>query len=153
MTAVTSAEIARIIPCILWCGAQSVRCLGPWCSPENPSNVAPGSSTVAGNRDASIRRQYLSFGFENRKWLGISDLAWETGPDSTITEHNYSKLSLRTPNCLLRTCQETDLGEWSRRELEVTRAWDAFFKKISMKRLLRKVEVVKISLAGGHTRV
>lgn len=84
------------------------------------SNTAPGSLTIAESREASIRSQYLSFGFENRKRLGTSDLAWETGPDSTITEHNYSKLSLRTPNCLLRTCQETDPGEGSRREQEAT---------------------------------
>lgn len=125
---VISTETARIISCILWCGAQSARCVGHWYSPENPSKAAPGSRTIAERREASIRRQYLSFGFENRKWLGISDLAWETGPDSTVTGHNYSKLSWRTPNCLLRTCQETDLGEWPRREHEVTRAWDAFSK-------------------------
>lgn len=54
------------------------------------------------HRETSIRRQYLSFGFENRKWLGISNLDWETGPDSTITEHNYSKLSLEEPPAACR---------------------------------------------------
>lgn len=135
---VISTEIARIISCILWCGAQSARCVGRWNSPENPSKAAPGSRTIAESREASIRRQYLSFGFENRKWLGISDLAWETGPNSTITVNNYSKHSRRTPTCLLRACQETDLGEWSRREHEVTRARAAFSKLFPWKSCLER---------------
>lgn len=73
------------------------RCWGPRYYKENLSKAAAGCPTIIESRETSIRRQYLSFGFENRKWLGISNLDWETGPDSTITEHNYSKLSAEEP--------------------------------------------------------
>lgn len=85
-----SKQPARSLSCLLRC----------WCGREHPAwepslllrslpRHLPGALAIIETKKTSIRRQYLSFGFENRKWLGISNLDGETGPDSTITEHNY----------------------------------------------------------------